>query len=85
MTSPTPDFYEFVNKLGTVMCLVIFVLGLYFEWWVMGREFRRLVDENKDLKAQAKADADTIQKSVHTAWQMVGTVRETVRPAPPGQ
>lgn len=85
MTIP-PDAYAFVDRLGVVLLLVVFVFGLYRGWWVMGREFDRLEKECTDLKAQAKQDADTIQRAVHTTWQMVGTVRETVRtpPPPPG-
>ena len=76
MTIP-PEFYDFVNKFEA---LVLFVLGLYRGWWVMGREYDRIVAECAALREQAKEDADTIQKAVHSTWQMVGTVRDATRP-----
>jgi hypothetical protein len=79
-----PDAYTFVDRLGVVLILVSFVFGLWRGWWVMGREFDRVEKECAELRAQAKADADTIQRAVHLTWQMVGTVRDTVRTPPSG-
>lgn len=81
MTFP-PELYDFINRLGAMTCLVVFVLGLRQGWWVMGREYDRMTAENAALREQARQDAETIQKSVHATWQMVGTVRDATRPNP---
>jgi hypothetical protein len=79
------DWFALIDRYGGIIaCLLTFIWGLTRGWWVLGREYERADQENRDLKAQAKLDAETIQKSVHTTWQMVGTVREsaTSRPSP---
>lgn len=84
MSSTTPDWFVLFDRYGgVIVLLLLFVFGLVRGWWVLGREYQRSEAELVELKAKLRSAEDTIQRAVHTTWQMVGTVREVVRPPEP--
>ena len=83
--SDTPaDWFTLIDKYGGIIVLLLaFIFGLTRGWWVLGREYAQAQAEIAELKAWKRQADDTLQRAVGTTWQLVGTVRESVRPPTP--
>ena len=73
----SPDqFWTAADRLGVISLLLIFVFGLFREWWVMGSTYRKECFEKQQLKEINDKSNQALEKAVHTLHQVVSALKK---------
>lgn len=70
-TSSPDDIYNYANKTTGIVLLVVIVYGAIKEWWVTGRQYKRIVTERDQLLDLLLKQQEITQKGLETAEKVI--------------
>jgi hypothetical protein len=62
---------EALSKIGLVGALLVFVIGLRFEWWFMGGEVKRIIARSEKMEAMLFQALNIGERSTRVAESKV--------------
>lgn len=54
-----------LGPYGLLVALLLFILGLYAEWWVMGKPYRRLLAERDEALRKADENDHLVERMLN--------------------
>lgn len=69
--SSPDELYNYANKTTGIVLLVIIVYGAIKEWWVTGRQYKRIVVERDQLLDLLLKQQEITQKGLETAEKVI--------------